>query len=132
LYGVAVGGRTRIGQILLAIYFALGLLLVLKVFDHFLRTALTRLLRADAKGSHPVWRGIADVLSFAVRVCVLIGVGLPYIMAAVMTYRPKVAPADDPQKQLGYRFEAVAFRTSDGLDISAWWIPAAEQPRRRA
>jgi alpha-beta hydrolase superfamily lysophospholipase len=46
------------------------------------------------------------------------------IMAAIMTYRPKVVVDDDPQRQLGYDFQAVAFTSTDGLRLSGWWIPA--------
>jgi alpha-beta hydrolase superfamily lysophospholipase len=135
IYGVAVGGRVRLTQVLLAIYFACGLLLILKAFDYLMRRALARVLRTDAKPgekSSALWRGVRDGISFAIRVVVLIAIGLPYVMAAVMTYRPKVLPADDPQKQLGYEFERVSFRTDDRLNISGWWIPAIHESRRRA
>jgi uncharacterized protein len=131
LYGFFVGGRVPIGQVLLAIYFALGLLLILKALDYVLRTSLSRLWRSILKKPNTFWRSSADLISFSLRVCILILIGLPYIMAAVMTYRPKIAPSDNPQKQLGYSFEPVSFRTSDGLTISGWWMPAFEQSRRR-
>src|SRR5439155_18247527 len=92
----------------------------------------SRLGRSILKNPNAFWRSFADLIAFSLRVCILILIGLPYIMAAVMTYRPKVAPADDPRKQLGYSFEPVSFRTSDGLSISGWWMPAIEQSRRRA
>src|SRR6267142_555663 len=88
LYVLAVGGKARIGQILLAVYFATGLLLILKVFDYAMRAGLEWLIRR------------------------------------------KVAIADNPTSQLGYPFEDVSFRTSDGLRISGWWIPAIEPSRR--
>jgi fermentation-respiration switch protein FrsA (DUF1100 family) len=61
-----------------------------------------------------------------VRVALLLGVGLPYVMAAVMTYRPKIVPRDDPRSQLGFGFERVSFKSNDGMRIAGWWIPAIE------
>src|SRR5438874_183038 len=49
LYGFFVGGRVPIAQVLLAIYFALGLLLILKALDYMLRTSLSRIWRAILK-----------------------------------------------------------------------------------
>ena len=76
-------------------------------------------------------------LLFAVaRVGILFAFGLPFVMASVMIYRPKVAPRTDPQRELGYDFQRVEFRTSDGINIVAWWIPAQHPPdqipRRRS
>ena len=56
---------------------------------------------------------------------IVFAVGLPYVMAAVMTYRPKILPTEDPRTQLGFNFERVEFSTSDGIKIVGWWIPAA-------
>jgi fermentation-respiration switch protein FrsA (DUF1100 family) len=50
-------------------------------------------------------------------------------MAAVMTYRPKVIPRDDPRSQLGFGFERVSFESRDGMRIAGWWIPAIEPMR---
>jgi fermentation-respiration switch protein FrsA (DUF1100 family) len=66
------------------------------------------------------------------RATILFAVGLPYVMAAVLTYRPKVAPIDDPQSQLGYAFERVTFDATDGTSIVGWWIPAQRPPRGAA
>src|SRR5438874_1072311 len=54
LYGFMVGGRVSIGQVLLAIYFTFGLLLVLKALDYLLRLAMSRLLRIGLKSQNAV------------------------------------------------------------------------------
>jgi fermentation-respiration switch protein FrsA (DUF1100 family) len=66
---------------------------------------------------------LGRVVRAACQVVVVGGVGLPYGMAAVMTYRPKIAIAGDPRTELGWGFEDVSFKTADGVKISAWWIP---------
>ena len=70
------------------------------------------------------------VLGSLVRVTILFGGGLPYVMATVMTYRPKVELRDDPQKQLGFAFEPVDFVATDGTHISGWWMPARRDNAR--
>src|SRR5438093_969755 len=75
--------------------------------------------------------GVAIFLAMFLRGTVLVAVGLPYGMASVMIYRPKVLPLDDPRTQLGFDFQRVEFVTSDGIKIAGWWIPA-QQPARRA
>jgi alpha-beta hydrolase superfamily lysophospholipase len=58
------------------------------------------------------------------RAAILFAFGLPYIMAVVMVYRPKVTGIEDPTQQLGFPYQAVEFTTSDGLRIDGWWVPA--------
>jgi hypothetical protein len=65
-----------------------------------------------------------DLAPALVRILILFGIALPYIMAAIMTYRPKVVPSTDPLRETGMTFEDVEFRASDGTRIAGWWIPA--------
>lgn len=132
-YAFAVGGRASLWQLLLAVYFATSLLLILKAFDWGVRTGA-------AKAWHQLFgrgrqtrlrRVLGDAVPQSVRILLLIGVGLPYILAAVMTYRPKVVPRDDPLRQLGFTYQTVQFETSDGLSLSGWWIPASSRTGRR-
>ncbi len=128
----AAGGTARLGQILLAGYFATSMLLFLKLLDALLQRGVRWALRlpagkpaegSDAHGPRPVrlWR---MQWAMALRVLVLFGIGLPYVMAAVMTYRPKVTPGDDPLRQMGFAYESVQFQATDGVRLSGWWIPA--------
>ncbi|HJU29068.1 MAG TPA: alpha/beta hydrolase, partial [Candidatus Binataceae bacterium] len=70
------------------------------------------------------------MLSGLTRLVILFGVGLPYVMATVLTYRPKVELRDDPLKQLGFHFEPVSFSATDGTPLSGWWIPAEDSRGR--
>jgi uncharacterized protein len=154
VYAAATGGRLVPTQVALATYFATGLLLLLKLFDFALIAALARAFRlplappaavdataaADAPDettpeklprAKPPRRLIARaVLAGVLRVLILAGVGLPYVMASVLTYRPKVRPADDPTAQLGLPFEQVTFDATDGTRIVGWFIPASPRTAR--
>src|SRR4051794_5648087 len=130
VYAIVVHARLQLTQLGLAIYFATGLLMVLKGFDWLLKSghlALVRSVPAQRNRS----RFSVSALGGTLRVALLFGIGLPYLMAAIMTYRPKVVPSDDPRKQLGYNFERVSFKSSDGVRIVGWWIPAIKQTGRR-
>jgi len=134
VYAVAVKGTVSISQAMLAAYFATSLLLLLKAFDGMLKTAVWRACvrrRIDEAGEPVVVvrRGRAAVGNL-IRVVVLFGVGLPFVMSAIVTYRPKVLPNDDPLSQLGFPFERVTFRATDGVRIAGWWIPGNLDARR--
>ena len=126
IYGVATGGWPGVGQIGLACYFAIALLTILKAIDALMRLGVESVSRY-VKGRGRLVRSSAVFGAAMLRVLALFGIGLPYVMAAVLTYRPKVVAADDPRKQLGFQFEPVSFETSDGIRISAWWIPAKQK-----
>jgi fermentation-respiration switch protein FrsA (DUF1100 family) len=153
VYMTATRGRIVPMQVVLAGYYAAGMLLLLKLFDHLLQRGLDRafgLHRApvveavmvpdDAPAAPSAAPPVVVVkrrprlrafFAGAVRVVILFGIGLPYVMAAVLTYRPKVAPAEDPAEQLGYAYERVSFEAVDGTKLVGWWIPALP-PRARA
>ena len=132
IYAIGIGGHIRLMQIFLAIYFAAGLLLVLKCFDGLIRYALRRMLLPLARRPRgTLAQRSAIALAALARATLLVGVGLPYVMAAVMTYRPKIVPRDDPMSMLGYPYQPVTFESTDGVQLSGWWIPALETRRNR-
>jgi fermentation-respiration switch protein FrsA (DUF1100 family) len=121
LFAAFAGDRASVGQALLCGYFATSLLFMLKAFDRVLRETLLEVARRSA------WLLLPAAL---LRVTLLFGVGLPYIMAAGLTYRPRVIPRDDPGTAYpGMEFKNVSFSAADGVKLSGWWIPAAgEKP----
>jgi fermentation-respiration switch protein FrsA (DUF1100 family) len=131
IYAIGVGGHVGLGQILLCIYFAAGMLLLLKGFDWLVTRASTWALGRFLDGPGSVARRLAMAGQSLLRVALLFGVGLPYVMAAVMTYRPRVVPRDDPMVQLGLPYERVSFNATDGTRLSGWWIPAIPTPQTR-
>lgn len=132
IYARAVQGRIVYSQIALAAYFAAAMLLLIKSADRLLRRGLVRLFRVGPDSASGQAKMVRMQLAGSVRVILLFALALPYVMAAVMTYRPKVALADDPKTQLGFAFEAVSFEATDGTPLRGWWIPAeALRPSRR-
>ncbi|HEY8669131.1 MAG TPA: alpha/beta hydrolase [Tepidisphaeraceae bacterium] len=132
IYTKAVRGQMSFIQVLLASYFAAGLLLILKAFDACLQWALNKTLRIRPRPRLPNEppRRYAITAALLLRLAILFGIGLPYVMVAVLTYRPRVLPADDPLTQLRFPFQRVTFQAMDGTRLVGWWIPALDRPRK--
>src|SRR5205823_1932245 len=118
LYAYAMNGRVRLPQLALAVYFAGGVLLHQRTLDTLLR-APAILLRA--RRSTPA-RGVVDFICGAIRIGLLLALGLPYVIAAALTYRPKLVTGAEPARALGCAFEPISFITADRYRIAAWWI----------
>lgn len=127
IYAVGAGGRPRVGQILLASYFALGMLLLLKGLSLVLRQGCDRLL-----GVHPGWGLLRNtrrlyttrvISALLLRAVLLFAIGLPYVMAMVMVYRPKIdaPPAQQPNTP---HAQTVWFPANDDATLAGWWLPA--------
>ena len=123
-YAHATDARAPIGQVLLTCYVFVGVLSLLKGLNWLLRVGTERLflLTDPWRQPGPAYRLRATAASF-VRATILIGLGLPFIMAVGMIYRPKVIGTDDPLRY-GYQFQHTTFASSDGIRLDAWWIPA--------
>lgn len=125
IYATAVQGRWTLGQLALATYFGLGMLLLLKGFDFMLRRLARWWVLRPPRAEPETWRRVGRLsTAAALRIAVLFTVGLPYVMASVMAYRPKVIPLDQPANP----FEVVHFQATDGMPLTGWWIGAAEAP----
>lgn len=127
LFAVAVSGNVRVGQVLVTAYFAVAALSLLKGLSWLLERGALRLFGVAGRGEElPAARLYRTRVTsaFVLRALLLYAIGLPYVMAVAMVYRPKAAPAEDPFGQLGFRFEHVRFTATDGLRLDGWWIPA--------
>ncbi len=124
IYDLWLGGIIAPGQMLLTCYWTAAVICVLKLldvtFDHG-----ARLFFATGAGS---WkRPQRQAAAQALRVALLFLIGLPYMIVAAATYRPKtLQPADSPLADLGAT--RVGFQSTDGLDIAGFWTPAAALP----
>jgi fermentation-respiration switch protein FrsA (DUF1100 family) len=126
-FAVAVSGHLRVGQALVTAYLAVAALSLLKGLSWLLERGMLRLFGVTRRVEGlPVPRLYRTrfTAAFVLRALVLYAFGLPYVMAVAMVYRPKASPADDPARQLGFRFEHVRFPSTDGVDLDGWWIPA--------
>ena len=129
VYATVGAAPLPVGQALLAGYFAFALLVLLKGLD---AGAVWAARKVFVRG--PAGKGksrLRAALVQGVRLAVLLGIGLPWVLAAAMVYRPKVLPADDPQTQLGLAFQPVRFHSADGVELAGWWIPAQSGPTDR-
>jgi alpha-beta hydrolase superfamily lysophospholipase len=124
VYAAGTHGRPTVAQVLLASYFAAGMLFIVRGYDAALQIGLRRLMRLRQPGEVGLSRGLR-VLAFAtLRAILLFAVGLPFVIACLATYRPKVMPGEDPRQLLSFQFDRVEFRASDGTRLVGWWIPA--------
>ena len=131
-YGFFIAGSvaaTPVTQVLLAGYFATALLAILKGADAVVRFVMTHVTdfftsRNSGPFARRSWRATATFTRFMTLACV----GLPIVMASVMTYRIKVLPVATPAGVEGVTWEAVRFETSDGIELAAWWMPAQRSP----
>jgi fermentation-respiration switch protein FrsA (DUF1100 family) len=126
IYAVAVQGRVAFAQMALASYFAASMLLLIKIFDRLLRKSLVKLFRVGSESAGGNGKFLRAQLAGSIRVVLMFVLALPYVMAAVMTYRPKVALTDDPKSQLGFEYQPVEFDATDGTHLRGWWIPAMQ------
>src|SRR5207253_275021 len=126
IYALIAGSRVTVAQVLLATYFAAGMLFLVKLFDFAVRWAL-RTIFFIPRDKHQLSADLIARASIAAIARLAIGVMivLPYVMCCVMTYRPKLASAGDPRTQAGLDFEPVAFPATDNLRLAGWWIPSA-------
>ena len=128
IYAIGVGGRVSVGQVVITSYFATAALCLLKGFSFVLEWGTTWLFglrgRAPTPGGIPRYYRTRFAGAFALRAILLYALGLPYVMAVAMVYRPKAVPRDDPYTMLGFKFQPVSFTASDGVRLDGWWIPA--------
>jgi fermentation-respiration switch protein FrsA (DUF1100 family) len=125
MYAMSMHGRLIPTQVILAAYFATGLLLLLKGFDRLLWGLARWGFRLRRDAGPRWWRGVRTSAALLLRTIVLFGIGLPYVLAAALTYRPKVVENQTPQTLFNWSFERIAFSATDGMHISGWWIPAS-------
>ena len=129
LYALAVDGRPGLAQVLVTSYFAVAALCLLKGLSRLLEWGTLRLFglsQAPPAAQGARYYRSRFTAAFVLRAVILYAVGLPYVMAVAMVYRPKAVPRDDPYRQLGFRFERVSFPATDGTRIDGWWIPASK------
>jgi len=124
VYARGTDARASVGQVALTCYVFIGVISLLKGFNWLLREGADRLFLLTGRWRQPGpgYRLRSTAASFA-RALILMVVGLPFIMAIGMVYRPKVVGTDDPL-HYGFRYEHVTFDSTDGIPLDAWWVPA--------
>jgi pimeloyl-ACP methyl ester carboxylesterase len=119
-------------EIVLAIYFLAGVVLLSDAARHVLRGA-GRGIGNSSFGSAPVGllRRLGRALIADALPALLLGVlVLAYLLAVMNVHRFKIPNAATPQSALGRQYEDVTLTTGDGLTLRGWFIPARESSER--
>jgi fermentation-respiration switch protein FrsA (DUF1100 family) len=124
IYATSLGARLIFTQVLLTGYLATSLMLLLQLFDRTLWFFSRSIFRLHRETGPEWWYGLRALMGLVLRVAVVCCIGLPYVLAAVMTYRPKVATVVDPATLYNWNFSRVEFPATDGTRLVGWWIPA--------
>jgi pimeloyl-ACP methyl ester carboxylesterase len=124
IYGIWLGGAVAPANVIYTCYWVAGLFCLLKLLDLAV-DFISRCCLFVGKGS---WlpeerRAVAQII----RVVLLFTVGLPYIIVAGATYRPKII-RNDPSAWLELGGQPVEFDSTDGLTLRGMWIPAIPRP----
>jgi fermentation-respiration switch protein FrsA (DUF1100 family)/uncharacterized membrane protein len=129
IYSWLADGQLGAVQGALSAYLGVGLVLILKILDLLLIAIINRVVYRR-RDDGPRVRTVPRVfIASAVRMLVLSAVGLPYVMAAVLTYRPRLSPAGAADRSPG-PYERVVFEATDGTQLVGWWVPATPAVRR--
>ncbi|CAN5546802.1 hypothetical protein BH10PLA1_BH10PLA1_20360 [soil metagenome] len=128
-YAFVAGGRVRGLQVLLSSYILMAVIVIMRAFSSTMETGLRTLFNVRRGQPQTISLALRAGAASLIRGLMLVMLGLPFVLASVMIFRPKIALRDDPQRQLGSAFQPVEFVTSDDVPIRAWWIPS-ETPTR--
>jgi fermentation-respiration switch protein FrsA (DUF1100 family) len=121
IYDLWLGGIVPPLQMLLTCYWAAGLICILKLLDYLI-DQFVRLLFATSRGS---WkRHQRQSAAQACRILLLFIIGLPYMIVAASTYRPKGIERNETD-WLSAGATPITFESSDGLPISGFWTLAS-------
>ncbi|HZL34635.1 MAG TPA: alpha/beta fold hydrolase [Tepidisphaeraceae bacterium] len=127
LYVYGLRGRVPPSQVAITCYWAIAVIYVLRGLNWVLTWGLARAVRSDAEGR--ACCPAAEVAGLIFRAVVLLLVGIPYVLAMVMIYRPHVIHPGTPISLLGAPYQDVAFTSTDGVPLRGWWIPAVRTAR---
>ncbi len=119
-YVMAIGGQVSPLQIGLSLYFGVALLLLMKLVDAGFRKVFAKLFRVD----RPDVRRSTLAMAIGLRILIFGAIALPWVMSAVMVYRPRVQPEETPATVVRVDFEDVSFPARDGTRIAGWFIPS--------
>ena len=111
-----IGGAVAWKQIALTLYLGVGLMLFLKVVDFALRVAIMKSLQRVKPTRGRVFA------ARAVRLTLFAAFTLPWVISALIVYRPRVVPGQTPATTLQLAYEQARFHASDGTRIVGWWM----------
>jgi fermentation-respiration switch protein FrsA (DUF1100 family) len=122
-YAFALNGRLIFTQLMLTSYLATSFILVLQLLDRLLWVISRSVFWLHRAEPSPVF-ALRAIFALLLRASVLFCVGIPFVLATVMTYRPRVGTIQNPQLLYQWTYQEVQFPAIDGGKIAGWWIPA--------
>src|SRR5205814_636720 len=94
LYAAEMQGRAPIAQIIVACWWGAAVFCMLRGLNVVLRWGIWRATHTKADGT--VCCKAATTIGFVVRAGLLLGIGIPYALAMVMVYRPRLMHSGTP------------------------------------
>ena len=124
------GGYTPAARAAQVIYFAIGVLCLLKLLDHFLLKGFFRLARVplDAWGRPTDPNRARALITLVAQRVLMLAIILPYSLALLVLYRPRNVHDGDPQSIAKLAYSPAHFTSRDGIPLTGWWIPAGDVP----
>jgi dienelactone hydrolase len=124
------GGYTPAARAARVIYFAIGVLCLLRLLDRVLLRGAFRLARVplDAWGRPTNPNAPRALLTLIAQRLLMVALIVPYTLAILVLYRPKNIHQGDPQTLAKLTYAPASFTTRDGLTLQGWWMPAADVP----
>ena len=98
-------------------WFLVGLFTILQIFKKILSGVLNKLILWPAL---PVRAVLIKVIYYVIIFIFVV----PFFLSMTSVHRCKVGDALNPKTALGLNYEDVSWKTSDGLTIKGWFIPA--------
>lgn len=124
----AIYRRVNWREMLIAVYFLVGIKLLLSPAYDLVRRAVyrldDRLLGPSALDPQP--RRGHGLLPQILPSVVLLPLILPYVLATLYVHRLKVPNLANPREEAGRPYEDITFATVDGLTLRGWFIPARQ------
>ncbi len=111
------------GQVMVTCYWGIAVALVLWGMNLLLARVLGRVASIGRNGRalHPRMETACRVT----RALLLLVVGIPFVIAFLLIYRPRFVQEGTPASVLGVSYVDVTFTSTDGIRLNGWWIPAA-------
>ena len=124
------GGYTPASRAAHVVYFAIGVLCLLRLIDRALLAGFFRAARVplDAWGRPTDPNRLRALLPLIAQRLVMLALILPYVCALLVLYRPKNVHQGNPQSVAKLMYSSARFTTRDGVSLQGWWMPAADVP----
>ena len=116
--GDMLRGRWLWGEVFYYAWLLASFLSVLQIFKAALNGLVANVICWPA---HEVLRRIIQKVIYYVILFVL---AIPFFLAVTSIHRVKIGDGHTPKTAWGYAYEDVALKTSDGLHIKGWFVPA--------